>query len=191
MNDAEWLKLRELWQQEKGNLPPELQRAAQKQVRGLWWDNLIFWTIVAGLCAFAVRLLVHWNNPTARLDAWVILGVVSLQSVWFVGKQRGLWPKPLEIPSEMLARFDRHLSRSEASAWIGASVFAAVSLFAVVQGATLSGGLENLWMRQKLLLLQAIVALITFAILPRRVIRKARQTRKRIRAWREEVGDFG
>ncbi len=191
MNDTEWLELRELWQQEKGNLPPELQRAAQKQVRGLWRENLILWTIVAALCAFALWLLTHEHNPTARLDAWVILGVVSLQSAWFVGKQRGLWPKPLEIPSEMLDRFDRNLSRSEASVWIGAGVFAAVSLFAVVQGAMLSGGLENLWMRQKLLFLQAFLATVTLAIVPRRVIRKARQQRKRIRAWRDEVGDFG
>jgi hypothetical protein len=191
MNDAEWLKLRELWQQEEGNLPPELQRAAKKQVRGLWRENLIFWTIVAGECAIALRLLVHEHNATASIDAWVILGLVAVMSAWFVGKQRGLWPKPLEIPSEMLSRFDRNLSRSEVSVWIGAGVFVAGSLFAVIQGATLSGGLENLWMRQKLLFVQALVALLTFAIVPRLVIRKARQQRKRIRVWRDEVGDLG
>src|ERR1700723_2582256 len=105
MNDAEWLKLRELWQQERGHLPPDLQRYARKHARGLWTENLLFWTIVAGECALALRLLVHERNATARLDAWVILGLVALMSAWFVGKQRRLWPKPLEIPSEMLARF--------------------------------------------------------------------------------------
>jgi len=191
MNDAEWLKLRELWQQEKGQLPAGLQRYAQRQVRGLWTENLIFWTIVAGQCALAFRLLVHDRNATARLDALVILGLVALMSAWFVGKQRGLWPKLLEIPSEMLVRFDRQLSRSEVGVWLGAGVFVAGSLFAVIQGATLGGGLENLWSTSKVLFLQAFVALLTLAIVPRWVIRKARQQRKPIRVWRDEVGDVG
>jgi hypothetical protein len=189
MNDAEWLKLRELWQQERGQLPPDLQRYAQKHARGLWRENLLFWTIVAGECALALRLLVHERNATARLDAWVILGLVLLMSAWFVGKQRRLWPKPLEIPSEMLARFDRHLSRSEVGVWIGAGVFVAGSLFAVIQGVMLRGGLGNLWGSSKILFVQAVVALLTVAILPRWVARRARLGRERIRTWREEIGE--
>ena len=191
MNDAEWLKLRELWQQEKGHLPPDLQRYARRQARGLWTENIIFWTIVAGECALATWLLVHERNAPARLDAWVILGVVSLMSAWFMSKQRRLWPEPLEIPSEMLARFERHLSRSEVSVWIGSGVFLGVSLFALVQGVALAGSVGNLWLRAKLLFLQAFIALATLALWPRWVVNRARLGRKRIRRWREEIGDPG
>jgi hypothetical protein len=189
MNDAEWLKLRDLWQQEKGNLPPDLQRYAQKQARGLWRENITFWTIVAGECVFAVRLLIHESRAPARLDAWVILGTVSLASGWFVTKQRHLWPRPLEIPSEMLARLERNLSRSEVSAWVGAGGFLALSLFVLIQGATLKGGMGNLWNGAKLFLLPAFIALLTLAIWPRWVARRAQLRRKRIKIWREELGD--
>jgi hypothetical protein len=114
---------------------------------------------------------------------------VSLMTAWFVSKQSRLWPKPLEIPSEMLARFDRHLSLSALSVWVGAAVFLAVSLFAVIQGATLSGGLGKLWLTSKPLFLQLLVAGVTLAILPRWAARRARLGRKRIRAWREELGE--
>jgi len=189
MNDAEWLKLRELWQQEKGQLAPDLQRYAQRQVRGLWRENIIFWAIIAGECAVALWLLVHARNATVKLNAWVILAVVALMSAWFVTMQRRLWPKPLEIPSEMLARFDRQLSLSQVSVWIGAGVFVAGSLSALIQGVMLRGGVGHLWLTSKLLFLQTAVALVTLALLPRWVARRARLGRKRIKTWREEIGE--
>jgi hypothetical protein len=189
MNDAEWSKLRDLWQQEKGQLPSDLQRYARKQARWLLVANILFWVLVAGECGFALRLLVHPRSGPARWDGWVILGTVGLLGAWFASMQRRLWPKPLEIPSEMLARFERHMSRNVEAAWIGAGGFLVLSLFVLIKKAILSGGVGILWGTSQTVFLQPLIGLLLLVFWPRWVTHRTQKRRNQFKAWREELGD--